>query len=334
MKTDLEQKLEKLRLDTEEFEYSKQVEIDELNEKIAADRKKYKKLNKEIKQDYVHEGNGKQEIEDLKSKIEMLKAESKSKDKANSKAMEQLKEELDTYNAQNDEIRAEIRQLEKQRIVKMQTKNSSNLKQTNDKDSKQTKPKAVVSRFEIDADNNRYKPNYNYEEDQPNYSHENYDHDENYNDSQEQVDEDFQENDDYNYNQNDDIQEEVDEDEYKMVFLSQYHNDHPDNTIPIEESIGNKNKIQRLFRNGKKELIFHNGSKKQIYPDGYTILFFSNKDIKQTYPDGKSVYYFSEADTTQTTLLDGTKIFRFGNGQIETHFTDGRININVDHLIR
>ena len=110
-----------------------------------------------------------------------------------------------------------------------------------------------------------------------------------------------------------------------MVFPSTYHSDHPENTQWYDESVGNKNKITRLFHNGKKELLFQNGVKKQIFPDGYTIVFFNNKDIKQTYPDGKSVYYFSEADTTQTTMVDGTKVFRFDTGQIEIHYNDKTI---------
>jgi len=39
--------------------------------------------------------------------------------------------------------------------------------------------------------------------------------------------------------------------------------------------------------------------KKEIWPDGYMIVYFNNKDIKQTFPnETKVVYYFAEADTT------------------------------------
>lgn len=35
-----------------------------------------------------------------------------------------------------------------------------------------------------------------------------------------------------------------------------------------------------MFANGKKEVIFHNGVKRESFPDGYTIVHFTNSDIK------------------------------------------------------
>lgn len=68
--------------------------------------------------------------------------------------------------------------------------------------------------------------------------------------------------------------------------------------------------------------------KKEVWPDGYMIVYFNNKDIKQTFPDEiKVVYYFAEANTTQTTFKDGWKIFKFSNGQVEQHFPNGEKEI-------
>jgi hypothetical protein len=64
-------------------------------------------------------------------------------------------------------------------------------------------------------------------------------------------------------------------------------------------------KVHNFFDNRVQEIIFANGSKREIYPDGYTIVFFINGDIKQTLPDSTIVYYYTEHDTTQTTLPDG-----------------------------
>lgn len=44
--------------------------------------------------------------------------------------------------------------------------------------------------------------------------------------------------------------------------------------------MGADGKIQRVYTNGKKEVIFHNGVKREVYPDGYIIVHFTNKDIK------------------------------------------------------
>jgi len=63
--------------------------------------------------------------------------------------------------------------------------------------------------------------------------------------------------------------------------------------------------------------------KREVFPDGYTIVYFNNNDIKQTYADSKVVYYFADAKTTQSTFPDGLQVFKFANNQVEKHFPDG-----------
>jgi centromere protein J len=82
-------------------------------------------------------------------------------------------------------------------------------------------------------------------------------------------------------------------------------------------------KIQRIYTDGKKEIVFPNGVRKEVMPDGATSVYFTNKDVKHTFPDGKVVYHFSEAQTTQTTFPDKLQVFQFSNGQTEKHFPDG-----------
>ena len=36
-----------------------------------------------------------------------------------------------------------------------------------------------------------------------------------------------------------------------------------------------------MFENGKKEVVFHNGVKRENFPDGYFMIHFTNNDIKQ-----------------------------------------------------
>ncbi len=57
-------------------------------------------------------------------------------------------------------------------------------------------------------------------------------------------------------------------------------------------------------------MIFHNGVKREIFPDGYTIVHFTNNDIKQTLPDQTIIYYFADAQTTQTTLPNGLHVMK------------------------
>lgn len=71
------------------------------------------------------------------------------------------------------------------------------------------------------------------------------------------------------------------EEDYEMKFPSMYHNQQdPDNTTVQEQIVGNDGKVQRTFLNGKKEVIFSNGVRRETHPDGYTIVYFNNNDIK------------------------------------------------------
>lgn len=103
----------------------------------------------------------------------------------------------------------------------------------------------------------------------------------------------------------------------------EYHNENPENTTVKSEATGADGKIQRIYLNGKKEVIFGNKVRRETFADGYTIVYFCNGDLKQTFSDQRIVYYFHEAQTTQTTMPDGLQVFKFNNKQVEKHFTDG-----------
>jgi hypothetical protein len=80
---------------------------------------------------------------------------------------------------------------------------------------------------------------------------------------------------------NNEQQESEDEEDYEMKFPSKYHNNtDPEYTTVQEQIVGNDGKIQRTFINGKKEVIFSNGVRRETNPDGYTIVYFNNNDIK------------------------------------------------------
>ncbi|OMJ88421.1 hypothetical protein SteCoe_9641 [Stentor coeruleus] len=93
-------------------------------------------------------------------------------------------------------------------------------------------------------------------------------------------------------------------------------------TLGIQEIV-EENKVQKIYEDGKREIFFSNGVKKEIFPDGYIVVNFNNKDKKEAFPDGKIVYHFFENKTVQTTFPDGLQLFQFANGQTEKHYTDG-----------
>ena len=57
--------------------------------------------------------------------------------------------------------------------------------------------------------------------------------------------------------------------------------------------------MHRLYSDGRKEVVFHNGVRREQWGDGYSVVYFTNGDIKQTYPQGhrkqRVVYYYKEA---------------------------------------
>lgn len=293
-KQGLQASLVELQKDNEEFAAVRGKEIQELKDYQDTELKKIRKERKEFeKSQKIKKGagnnKGKQEIDELKAKIQEMHAEIRAKDKKSNANIEKLKTELEFYTSENDNIQREIRQVERERIQRLNS-------------TKETKP-VVKKKTQVKVQENptpSYTVTRHGDMDEPEVDSDN---------EPEPIMEEFDE-------------EGSDDEAYLMTFPEKYHNQSEENSVPISESVGNNNKINRYYQNGKKEIIFNNGVKKQIFPDGYTIVYFNNRDVKQTFPDAKGVYYFSEAETTQTTYPDGLKVFRFGNGQIEKHYPD------------
>lgn len=121
--------------------------------------------------------------------------------------------------------------------------------------------------------------------------------------------------------------------QYEMVFLPLYHNN---NIVKLAgQEVTQDGKIIKVYENGKKEVIFPSGLRKEIFADGYQVTYFQNKDIKQLYPDQKEVYYFGLNETVQTKFPDGLQVFKFANGQIEKHYPDkSRVIKYNDGIVR
>lgn len=82
-------------------------------------------------------------------------------------------------------------------------------------------------------------------------------------------------------------------------------------------------KRERHFRDGRRMVVFVNGTIKEEYPSGLSIVRFTNGDIKKAYKNGLVEYLYAEVDTWHTTCTDGTQVFYFASGQAEAHRPDG-----------
>ncbi|MCJ8732243.1 hypothetical protein PDJAM_G00209100 [Pangasius djambal] len=95
-----------------------------------------------------------------------------------------------------------------------------------------------------------------------------------------------------------------------------------------EEIIHTDGKIEKMFPDGGRLIVFPNGTRKEVSADGLSVrVTFFNGDIKQIMPDQRVIYYYAEAQTTHTTYPDGMEVLQFPNNQIEKHFTDGHKEI-------
>ena len=122
---------------------------------------------------------------------------------------------------------------------------------------------------------------------------------------------------------NKDLQKELND----PINKKEYDFNIPEKYSKINYKLIKKTKVEEkeiyLYSNNKKEIIFPNGLKKEIYSDGFQMVYFNNGDMKQIYPDGKNAYFFKDANTVQTTYPNGLEVFKFKNGQIEKHFPNG-----------
>ncbi|KAI8507474.1 hypothetical protein Bbelb_148540 [Branchiostoma belcheri] len=83
-------------------------------------------------------------------------------------------------------------------------------------------------------------------------------------------------------------------------------------------------KMENVLKDGRRVITFNNGTRKEISADGQTLIVtFFNGDIKQIMPDQRVIYYYAEAQTTHTTYPDGLEILQFPNSQMEKHYPDG-----------
>ena len=107
--------------------------------------------------------------------------------------------------------------------------------------------------------------------------------------------------------------------EYDFIIPKKYTN----KVYKLLKSIKSGEKIINTYTNDKKEIIYNNGTRKEIYKNEHQIIYYANGDIKQIFSDGKISLFNKESKKVQTNLTNGTKIYKMKNGQIEKHFPDG-----------
>uniref|UniRef100_H0XC11 Centrosomal P4.1-associated protein n=1 Tax=Otolemur garnettii TaxID=30611 RepID=H0XC11_OTOGA len=92
-------------------------------------------------------------------------------------------------------------------------------------------------------------------------------------------------------------------------------------------------KVEKVYKNGCRVILFPNGTRKEVSADGKTVtVTFFNGDVKQVMPDERVIYYYAAAQTTHTTYPEGLEVLHFSSGQIEKHFPDGRKEITFPDL--
>ena len=117
----------------------------------------------------------------------------------------------------------------------------------------------------------------------------------------------------------------------KKLSLEEYEFKIPEKYInqkyKLTKTLKAGDKIIKIYDDNKKEILFPSGVRKEIFKDGYQIIYFVNGDIKQNHPNGKSIYYFKQAKTVQTTFKSGIFVVKFENNQVEKHYPDGKKQI-------
>ncbi len=70
---------------------------------------------------------------------------------------------------------------------------------------------------------------------------------------------------------------------YDLILSDKYHPKNSQYGKLINSKTLPNGKQVNFYENDKREYVFPSGNKREIYSDGYQIIFFHNKDIKQVF---------------------------------------------------
>lgn len=80
-------------------------------------------------------------------------------------------------------------------------------------------------------------------------------------------------------------------------------------------------RTEEILPNGTTVITYRNGTRKEIFKDGGSIIRFANGDTKIKDPlTGSEVYHYAQANTKHTTYPDGLQIYEFPNGQVRLFY--------------
>ncbi|CAM9120358.1 unnamed protein product [Scytosiphon promiscuus] len=88
-------------------------------------------------------------------------------------------------------------------------------------------------------------------------------------------------------------------------------------------------KVEHVLRDGRRVILFANGTQKEMLPDGGCVVRFVNGDLKRVEGGtGVVVYTYAAARTTHTMHPSGLEVFEFPSGQVERHHKTGEKEIH------
>ncbi|CAM9929599.1 unnamed protein product [Ectocarpus sp. 12 AP-2014] len=100
-------------------------------------------------------------------------------------------------------------------------------------------------------------------------------------------------------------------------------------SLPTGSGSGSGGKMEHVLRDGRRVILFANGTQKETLPDGGCVVRFANGDLKRVEGEtGVVIYTYAAARTTHTMHPSGLEVFEFPNGQVERHHKTGEKEID------
>ena len=99
--------------------------------------------------------------------------------------------------------------------------------------------------------------------------------------------------------------------ELDFEFPDKYFDENNKNNKIIKHQFELDGKNIIIYNSGKKEVIFPNKARKEIFPDGYTLVTYSNGDIKEIIPNYREIYYYKKDEVNQIAFEDGCKYIKY-----------------------
>lgn len=274
-RADYERLMKKCQSDIADFEAKKGSELaaigemrDKESKRVAQERRLLERQNKASSTVVSVGKKEKDEIEQLKKENEKLREETKGKDSKFRQMIDRMKKQLEDVCTKNSGMEKEMRELKEKLLsvaqaksVRSQKKDKENAMPVNEPTAAAKKPleklKPDLIAPIMESPNER----------------------------------------DSDCNENGEIVQEAktkaaicsnrdkamkrrknDVEEYDIQFLPKYH---AKCVKIVSQRTFNDGKVSKQYENGKTEIIFTNGVRKESFQDGYSAVYFVNKDVKQ-----------------------------------------------------